>query len=245
MQVPILSSTFLLTLLMVIGLVFFIRASTKDRIEVARLVSEQHQESILELLQQHFSQRAYRIAAINASDNIVTFEGMVRPSVFLAIFLTILAAVGILCLSLVMALLFPRWASIFPIFVILAPAAGVFYWRKSARPEQVLLRVEAVQHDDDPHIQRSLVTVTAHRDELSELRRSLPFEEVELGQCDLAQCTERMVARLIGLRGLDKRRYPTLSCGAKPYMNRVRKIIRMDNVDLGAMYILLLLKYCF
>jgi Cofactor assembly of complex C subunit B len=177
-----LASTLFLTVLMLIGLFFFIRASTKDRIEVARLVTEQPESSLLEQLQQYFVDRAYRIVAVDATQNQVTFEGFVRPSVFLAIFLSVLAAAGTLCLSLVLSLLLPRWSQIFPGLALLSPAAGIFYWKKSARPEQVSLRIETRQLSNSKQGDRpaqSILTVTAHRDELAELQRVLRLELLE------------------------------------------------------------------
>jgi ABC-type transport system involved in cytochrome bd biosynthesis fused ATPase/permease subunit len=181
MQIPVLSSTLILTLLLTVGLVFFIRASAKDRTEVSKLVAEQSQESLLEQIYAYFSQRSYRIATVDADTNTVAFEGIVRPSLFLSIFLTGLASVGTLCLALVLALLFPHWSSVFPGLAILAPLAGIFYWKKAGRAERVLLRVESIATEDqsDQPSEQSLVTVTAHRDELIELRRSLPLKEID------------------------------------------------------------------
>ncbi|MGF1495438.1 MAG: cofactor assembly of complex C subunit B [Elainellaceae cyanobacterium] len=176
LDTPVLSSTFFLTLLMLIGLFFFIRASTKDRIEVARLVAQQPQEPVLEKLESYFTQRAYRLAAVNADENLVTFEGFVRPSVFLAVFLSSLAAVGLLCLSLVLSLLFPSIGQLFLGLVGLAPAAGWFYWQRSGRVEQVSLQVSAL--DGQPQTQTAVV-VTGHRDELAELRQALGFQPLE------------------------------------------------------------------
>lgn len=177
MQIPVLTSTALLTVLLSVGLIFFIRASTKDRIEVTKLLAEQQGEPLLERLQQYFSARAYRITSVDATANRVIYEGMVRPSAFLAVFLTILAAIGILCLTLVLSLLFPTTARLLPALVVLAPAAGIFYWRKSARPEQVALQVEFLNNDPSP---RSLVIVTAHRDEVAELRQALGLKLLEV-----------------------------------------------------------------
>jgi Cofactor assembly of complex C subunit B len=180
MQTPVLSSTALLTILMSIGLVFFIRASTKDRIQVAKLVTPQQGEPLLEQIQQYFTQRAYRIATVDAAKNQVTYEGFVRPSVFLAVFLTLLAAIGLLCLALMLSFSFPDATSLLPGLVIFAPLAGIFYWKKSARPEQVLLQVEALSDSNQPSsAQQSLLTVTAHRDELAELQRSLNLTPLE------------------------------------------------------------------
>jgi Cofactor assembly of complex C subunit B len=175
---PVLSSTVLLTVLMVIGLFFFIRASTKDRIEVVQLVTPLPEESLRERIQQYFSGRSYRIASVDAAQSSVTFEGFVRPSVFLAVFLTAIAASGCFCAALMLGYLFPDGARFFPALVVLAPVAGVFYWKKSGRQEQVVLKVEELVSDVPAEAQR-LLTVTAHRDELAELKGALGFEVLE------------------------------------------------------------------
>jgi hypothetical protein len=175
MQTSILSSTALLTLLLSVGLFFFIRASTKDRIEVAQLMSDQSEESLLDGLKQYFADRAYRVISLDAEQNQVTFEGFVRPSLFLAIFLSSLAAIGIFCLVLVLSYLFPAAGNWLLLLVLLAPGAGVFYWKKSGRLEQVAVKVGPNQ---ESQIHR-LLTVTAHRDELAELRRSLNLKSAE------------------------------------------------------------------
>ncbi|MBD2126349.1 cofactor assembly of complex C subunit B [Microcoleus sp. ZQ-A2] len=174
MNTTILSSTFLLTLLLAVGLFFFIRASVKDRTEKVRLIAQEPEESLLTRLQQYFDQRAYRVAAIDAATHQVTFQGFVRPSWFLAIFLTFLAACGILCLSLVLSLLYPTLTYAFFALVLLAPVAGVFYWKKAGRSEQVFLTVEAVPTENTGS--QSLLTVTAHRDEVHELKQALKLK---------------------------------------------------------------------
>jgi Flp pilus assembly protein TadB len=175
MQTSILTSTAFLTLLLAAGLFFFIRASAKDRTEVARLVAEQPEEALLEQLQNYFVQRAYQLKAVDAAKNQVTFEGAVRPSLFLAIFLSLLAAIGIFCLLLVVSFLVPDGGNWLFLLVLFAPAAGLFYWRRAGRLEQVLLRVNPLAEEGHP---KSLLTVTAHRDELAELRQALELREL-------------------------------------------------------------------
>ncbi|MBF2078321.1 MAG: cofactor assembly of complex C subunit B [Synechococcales cyanobacterium T60_A2020_003] len=177
MDSPVLASTAFLTLLLGIGLLFFIRASTKDRTEVIRLITTESEDSILEKLRHYFLERAYRVISIDPDENQVTLEGVVRPSYFLAIFLTFLAGVGILCLSLVLALLFPQAGQFFPFLVVLAPGAGLFYWKRSERPEQVTFQIDA--HPTDSLQSQRVLTVTAHRDELADLQRSLQLAAFE------------------------------------------------------------------
>lgn len=177
MDTAVLPSTLLLTVLLSIGLLFFIRASTKDRTEIVKLVSEQAEASLMPKLKQYFAQRSYQIASVNPEQNQVTFEGLVRPSWFLAIFLTLLAASGILCLSLVLSMLFPSLGQVFLGLVLLAPVAGVFYWTGAQRPEKVSLKLET--SEDQQKSSGSQITVIAHRDELRELQKAL-----QLTPCD-------------------------------------------------------------
>ncbi|NEO29025.1 MAG: cofactor assembly of complex C subunit B [Symploca sp. SIO3C6] len=174
MNTATLPSIFLLTLLLAVGLFFFIRASVKARLEQVKLIAQESEEALLRLLQQYFEDRAYRVTAVDPAINQVTFQGFVRPSWFLAIFLTLLAACGTLCLSLVLSLLYPNLTSLFLGLVILAPTAGFFYWKKAGRTEQVALKIESVTTQDAT--EQSLITVTAHRDELAQLQKSIDFK---------------------------------------------------------------------
>lgn len=177
MSTPVLSSTFLLTLLLIVGLVFFIKASVKDRTQIVKFMSELPEESLAAQLQQYFSQRAYKLSDIDTEYDQIAFEGIVRPSVFLAIFLTSLAGVGTLCLSLVLSILFPNLSFAPYLLVLLSPIAGFFYWQRAKRPEKVLLRIESEQsHNQLGH---SIITITAHRDEILELQRALPLKSAE------------------------------------------------------------------
>ena len=184
---PTRASTLLLTALMVIGLVFFIRASTKDRIEVMQFGSSQAVEPLQQDVMSYFQKRAYRpvettaattaetmeaetAKAPAASPATITVTGMVSPSIFMAVFLSTLAAVGFACLALVVATLFPGWGKLLFGLVTLSPLAGVFYWKKSSRPEQVSFKVEAAVSSHDGIV--SQLTVKGHRDELAELKNA-------------------------------------------------------------------------
>ncbi|HEY9906459.1 MAG TPA: cofactor assembly of complex C subunit B [Thermosynechococcaceae cyanobacterium] len=175
MSYSVLSSTLLLTLLMLVGLIFFIRASVKDRIQVLRLSSAQPEEVTLQSLQEHFADRAYWVAAVDPGQKQIALEGNVRPSLALAIFLSGLAAIGMLCLSLVLSMLLPQLGLALLGLVLLSPIAGIFYWRRAGRAETVLIQVEP---EESPSAQ-STIRVTAHRDELAELQRAFPSEVLQ------------------------------------------------------------------
>jgi hypothetical protein len=176
MDTAIVPSTFLLTLLLSVGLFFFIRASTKDRIEKAQLVSDQDEATLMSQLKDYFLSRSYRVKSVDQENNQVSFEGFVRPSVFLAIFLTFLAAVGFACLSLVLSQLLSSRSPFLLVFVLLSPLSGIFYWQKAGRIEKVSLKMEAIQKEQ--HFS-SKITVVGHRDELAELQKALQLKMVD------------------------------------------------------------------
>lgn len=156
-----------------IGLFFFIRASVKDRTKQIQLVPDESEDILIKKLQEYFEQRSYQMTAVDPDNKRITFKGFVQPSMFLAILLTFLALVGLSCLVLVLFLLFPNVKIVFWLLLIFAPAAGVFYWKKAGRWEEILLQV--VSHSTSP----SLVSVIAHRDELIQLQENLSVQTVE------------------------------------------------------------------
>lgn len=177
MSTSVIPSVFFLTVLLAIGLFFFIRASVKDRTQEVRLTSEQPEESLLFQLRQYFDQRAYRVVGIDSAQNRVTFEGVVRPSLFLAVFLTLLAATGMLCLGLVLSFALSTESNLWLGLLLLSPLAGVFYWKGAGRSEQVSLKVEPASIEQSAA--KSVITVKAHRDELAELQRVLRLKASE------------------------------------------------------------------
>jgi ABC-type transport system involved in cytochrome bd biosynthesis fused ATPase/permease subunit len=171
---PVLSSSLLLTGLLCIGLVFFIRAASKDRTQTVQFASAQPAAVLRQQLIDYFEHRAYRRQGEIEETDWLTFRGWVRPSVFLALFLVCLAVIGLLCISLVLAFLFPQSGRLPLMVVALAPLAAVFYWRQASREEQIAFKVlpsspGAVAPD------RSLVTLQSHRDEAIQLAARLPL----------------------------------------------------------------------
>lgn len=128
----------------------------------------------LDQMESYLKQRAYQLVGMNREQAQLTFEGIVRPSIGLAIFLMTLAAVSLLCLSLVLAVQWPTIGIWFTILVALSPLTALFYWKKAERAEQVLLKVEP----DTASESKTLVTVTAHRDELAALKSALKYRPV-------------------------------------------------------------------
>jgi len=164
---PILTSTLFLTLLLVVGLFFFIRASVKERTETLTLVSRLSEENLSSQLEKYLTARAYRLKTVNNENSQMVFEGFVRPSWFLAILLSVLAVLGLLSLSLVIYFLYPS-IGFFSLFApLFAPLAGLFYWKNAGRQEQVLLNLKPMGSD------QTQIEIIAHRDELIAVQKSL------------------------------------------------------------------------
>ncbi|MEY2984809.1 MAG: hypothetical protein RLZZ568_1426 [Cyanobacteriota bacterium] len=174
MDVPVIGSTLLFTLFSLIGLVFFIRASVKDRTQTMCAWIDNAENGILDEVKTHFTRRAYRITHVDPVQQRVSFEGNVQASPFLAVFLSLLAALGLLCLALVLSILLPKGGVIYFFLLWLAPVAGVFYWRNAQRVESIKLEVGDPDQPDHPG--QYPLTVTAHRDELRQLQEMIKLD---------------------------------------------------------------------
>jgi hypothetical protein len=157
---------------MMVGLVFFVRASTKDRIETFTVVRSGEPLTLLQALTNYFEARSYAVIAAAAAPQRITLRGRVRPSIFLAAFLTLLAAIGALCFALVLTNLWPAHGVAFLGLLGLAPVAGWFYWRGADRDEEIILEVQPTSGLSSlPETPTATVAVTAHRDELIALEQ--------------------------------------------------------------------------
>ena len=176
MDLPVINSTLILTILTMVGLPFFIRGSVKDRTEELAIKTWETEETLLPKLQTYFENRAYKAIAVDKDNNQVTFQGFVQPSWFMAIFLTFLTFFGLFSLALVLVQLYPAIGNLFWFLLLLSPVSGIFYWQNAARLEQVLLRIETEFNGQDSY---KLITLIGHRDELTQLRKNLTFKLVQ------------------------------------------------------------------
>jgi len=160
----VLSSTLLLTILLLVGLVSFVKGSVKDRTtEMIFSNANFDDDRLLAEVRTYFRQRAYEVTKIDPTQESVTLSGQAKPSVFLAILLVVLVAIGLTCLGLVLSILVPALSDNWWLMILAAPFAGVFYWRGADRIESVSLELRT----------GSRLWVRGHKDELTELQRSL------------------------------------------------------------------------
>ena len=164
-----LNSTFLLTILLAIGLFFFLRASSKDRTTVVEISSSQKPVKVLNDLYEWLNLRGWKQTGGDFDKRILIFKGQVVSSKFLAIFLGILGGCGSCALGLVIIQIYPGlgWWPILLGFIG-GPLSGMVYFKKSAREEKFELRL--INKDDDV---MTFLRLRAHRDELISLENEL------------------------------------------------------------------------
>ena len=165
---PTLASTLLLTLLLAVGLVFFLRAASKDRTTVVEVHSPRPALEVLEALSGWLTSRGWRTEAGDPERSLLRFRGEVGASTPLAVLLSLLGAVGAACLALVIRQLLPQLGWWPLLLALLGPAAGLLYMRRAERAETFELRLL-----DGDGTQGSTLQLRAHRDELIAIETEL------------------------------------------------------------------------
>ncbi len=162
------SSTLLLTLLLAIGLFFFIRAASKDRTTVVDVQSPRPPLEVLNGMSLWLEERGWTRDGGDADQQLLRFRGSVASSRTLAILLSILAGIGASCLGLVWRQIFSQLGWWPLLLASLGPLAGVIYSRRANRIETLELRLLS-----DSNTQGSNLRLRAHRDELIALELEL------------------------------------------------------------------------
>ena len=165
-----LNSTLLLTILLAIGLFFFLRASSKDRTTLVEITSSQKPVEVLNEVYQWLNLRGWKQIGGNFDQRILIFKGQVVSSKFLAIFLSLLGGFGSCSLGLVIIQIYPNlgWWPIL-LGLIGGPLSGMIYYKKSAREEKFELRLTS----NDDNEETTSMRLRAHRDELISLENEL------------------------------------------------------------------------
>jgi hypothetical protein len=162
-------STLLLTLLLAIGLVFFLRAASKDRTTVVEVHSPRAALDVLEGINAWLSARGWRADGGDPAQQTLRFRGQVRSSLPLAVLLSILGAIGAACLGLVLRQLWPQllWWPL--LLALLGPGAGLLYRNRAERAEILELRLI----ESTSPMGGSSLRLRAHRDELIAIEQQL------------------------------------------------------------------------
>lgn len=168
-------STLLLTLLLAIGLVFFLRAASKDRTTVVDVASPRPPLEVLEGVSSWLEQRGWSPQGGDAERQVLRFKGSVAASTPLALLLSVLGTIGAGSLGLVVRELQPSLGWWPLVLASLGPLAGQIYRSRAARQEGVEIRLM----NTDDHGSGSTIRLRAHRDELIALELELA-EELDL-----------------------------------------------------------------
>ena len=165
-----LNSTLLLTILLAIGLFFFLRASSKDRTTIVEITSSQKPLEVLNVMYEWLNLRGWKQTGVDFDKRILMFKGEVVSSKLLAIFLSLLGGFGSCALGLVIIQIYPNlgWWPIF-LGLIGGPLSGMIYFNKSAREEKFELRL--ISNGDNEEM--TSMRLRAHRDELISLENEL------------------------------------------------------------------------
>ena len=165
------SSTLLLTLLLAIGLMFFLRAASKDRTTVVDIHSSLPEIDVLKGLTAWLEQRGWTRKGGDLERKTLVFNGNVASSKSLAIFLSLLGGLGAASLGLVLSQLYP-YLGWWPLCLSIlgAPLTGFIYTKKSSRMESLEMRLLTINS-----INGTDLRIRAHRDELIAI-------ELELGE---------------------------------------------------------------
>ena len=163
------SSTLFLTILLAIGLVFFLRAASKDRTTIVDVQSPLPPLEVLKGISFWLEERGWRKNGGNVEEKLLIFTGIVSSSIFLVVFLSFLGGLGSACLGLVLIQLYPSlgWWPLL-LAAIGAPLAGIIYRIKSEREES--LEVKLLTADIS---EISIIRIKAHRDELIAIQLEL------------------------------------------------------------------------
>ncbi len=170
-----LKSTLFLTILLAIGLFFFLRASSKDRTTTIEIFSSKQPLEVLNLVCSWLNLRGWKQTDCNSDNKTLTFKGQVVSSKFLAILLGFLGGLGSCALGLVIIQIYPN-LSWWPILlgIIGGPLSGIIYSNKSQREETFEFRLI-----NDNETKPTQIRFRAHRDELIALENELK-ESLEL-----------------------------------------------------------------
>ena len=163
------SSTLFLTILLAIGLVFFLRAASKDRTTIVDVQSPLPPLEVLNGVSFWLEKRGWEKNGGNAEEQLLIFNGNVASSTFLVIFLSCLGGLGSACLGLVLIQLYPT-LSWWPLLLasLGAPLAGIIYRIKSKREESLELKLLSSESSNI-----SILRIKAHRDELIAIQLEL------------------------------------------------------------------------
>lgn len=168
----VLPSTLLLTVLLATGLVFFLRASSKDRTMAMVISSYRPSLQLLRDLDSWLAERGWQVVRTHPEQRHLVYEGHVAASIPLAVLLAFLGCCGGAALGLVIGQVLPG-SHPWPLALgLVGLAAAPVYLRRAQRRER--LEIQLLTPDQ---VVPCRLVMRVHRDELlaveAELEKTL------------------------------------------------------------------------
>ena len=172
----VLPSTLLLTLLLATGLVFFLRASSKDRTMAMVISSYRPSLQLLRDLDRWLAERGWHVVGTRPEQRHLIYEGRVAASVPLAVLLAFLGCSGGAALGLVVSQALTDSSPPWPLALgLVGLTAAPVYLRRAQRQEQLEIRLLTPDQ-----VVPSRLVMRVHRDELlaveAELGKTLQLQ---------------------------------------------------------------------
>ncbi|GLJ49775.1 hypothetical protein SUGI_1057040 [Cryptomeria japonica] len=162
-----------LFLISVPGLWSLIKRSTKSKIvQKTFLISKEDGKTPNQIAGEVLSFFTRNNFVVSDRGETITFEGMMVPSRGQALFLTFCTCVSLASVALVLTITVPDVGDKWYWLTALSPLAGVYYWRRASRKEQIKLKM--VVADDESSAD---VIIQGDDEQVDQLRRELRLME--------------------------------------------------------------------
>lgn len=163
-----------LFVLSVPGLWSLIKRSVKSKIVQKTFVREEGQPTAPSLVAgeilSFFTRNSF---AVSDRGEVITFEGTMTPSSAQAALLTFCTIISLGSVGLVLSIAVPEGGNNWFWLMTLSPLAGVYYWTKASRKEEI--KVKMVLSDDGSNV--SEVLVRGDDVQVEQMRRELKLTE--------------------------------------------------------------------
>jgi len=157
----VLPSTLLLTFLLATGLVFFLRASSKDRTTTMVISSYRPSLELLQGLDSWLAERGWKVVRTDPDQPRLFYEGQVGASVPLALFLALLGSCGGTALGFAISQVVPQSHGGALALGLIGLVAAPIYMGRAQRQEQLEIRLLTPDQ-----VVPSRLIIRVHRDEL-------------------------------------------------------------------------------
>ncbi|KAK7380716.1 hypothetical protein VNO78_33231 [Psophocarpus tetragonolobus] len=154
------------------GLWSLIKRSVKSKIVQKTFIGEGEKKAPNQVAGEILSFFTRNNFAVTDRGETITFEGMMVPSRGQAALLTFCTCISLASVALVLTITVPDFGNNWFWITILSPLAGVYYWNRASRKEQI--KVKIIVADDG---KLSEIIVQGDDQQVEQMRKELKFSE--------------------------------------------------------------------